>query len=125
MLLQNGILDNMITHATYDSNSPLPYHGASSIATQIDSYINQQEWLPIPGVKRRPRQSRDDLRRTKCTARYRQQMIHGPISAKQLREAFGITTQAVKLKMREYLKLGYVKYNRETDKYEWIKNATS
>ena len=112
----------MIAHAEYDYLKPLPYFGASSIATQLDSYINQQEWLPVPGAKRRPRQSRDDLRRTKCTARYRERMIHGPVTVKQIRDGFHISTQAVKLKMREYLGLGYIKFDKNTNTYEWIKN---
>ena len=110
----------MIDHASYNAAKPLPYHGASSIATQIDSYMNQQEWLPVPGAKRRPRQSRDDLRRTKCTARYRERMIHGPVTVKQIRDGFHISTQAVKLKMREYLGLGYIKFDKNTNTYEWI-----
>lgn len=110
----------MIDHASYSAAKPLPYHGASSIATQIDSYINQQEWLPVPGAKRRPRQSRDDLRRTKCTARYRERMIHGPVTVKQIRDGFHISTQAVKLKMREYLGLGYIKFDKNTNTYEWV-----
>ena len=110
----------MMNHAEYDYLKPLPYFGASSIVTQIDGYMNQQEWLPVPGAKRRPRQSRDDLRRTKCTARYRERMIHGPVTVKQIRDGFHISTQAVKLKMREYLHLGYIKFNKESNTYEWI-----
>ena len=110
----------MIPHAEYSHLKPLPYFGASSMLCQIESYAAQTEWLPVPGAKRRPRQSRDDLRRTKCTARYRERMIHGPVTVKQIRDGFHISTQAVKLKMREYLGLGYVKFDKNTNTYEWI-----
>jgi len=110
----------MISHSEYSADKPLPYFESAPMATQIESYINQQEWLPVPGAKRRPRQSRDDLRRTKCTARYRERMIHGPVTVKQIRDGFHISTQAVKLKMREYLGLGYIKFDKNTNTYEWI-----
>lgn len=111
----------MQTHAEYDSAYPLPYFGVLSLVQQIDAYINQQEWLPEPGKKRRPRQSRDDLRRTKCIIRYKAQMLD-PINQKHLARALKISTQAVRLKMIEYIDLGYVKYDKKTNTYQWATN---
>ena len=111
----------MIKHAEYDSAYPLPYFGASPLSAQIEAYANQQEWIPEQPTKRRPRISRDDLRRTKCIIRYREQFTKGPITVVHLCRAFGIQRQSVNLKIKEYLALGYVE--RVGNHYfKWIGN---
>lgn len=114
----------MITHAEYSYNSPLPYFGASSITEQINGYINQQEWVPEQTGKRRPRQSKDDLRRHKCKARYKAQFSSGLMTVAQLAKNLGIEKQSVKLKLREYIQLGYIVHWIDTNSYEWIEEST-
>lgn len=114
----------MMTYAEYIALKPLPYFGASSITEQIDGYINQQEWIPESTGKRRPRQSKDDLRRHKCKARYKAQFENGMMTIEQLAKNLGIEKQSVRLKLREYIQLGYVVHWLDTKSYEWIEETT-
>lgn len=115
----------MITHAKYDAKFPLPPRPSSSITQQIHSYINQQEWFPEFEKRHRKRNGGFDLRKDKCKSRYKDQFFNGPVSTTQLMRAFRIQRQSVLLKMREYTALGFVIFNRNISKWEWIEDDES
>lgn len=67
------------------------------------------------------RDSNEDLRRTKCLERYRAQFADGPATMKQLCKAFHIQKQSVKLKMNEYVELGFAVAHEDGETWTWIK----
>ena len=117
-----AVRNNTLTHGEYAAEYPGIYWPSSTMLEQIEAYANQQEWLPVETPKRRPRLSKDDLRRDKCKARYKAQFDNGRLTPEHLMKAFKIQKQSVMLKMREYVALGYV---QEVEKklYEWVEKA--
>ena len=117
-----AVRNNVLTHGEYAAEYPGIYWPSSTMLEQIEAYTNQQEWLPVETPKRRPRLTRNDLRRDKCKARYKRQFDNGRLTPEHLMRAFKIQKQSVMLKMREYVELGYV---QEVDEklYEWIEKS--
>ena len=111
-----------LTHGEYAAEYPCIAWSSAPMVEQIEAYANQQEWLPIATPKRRPRLTRDDLRRDKCKARYKAQFENGRLAPEHLMKAFRIQRQSVMLKMREYVELGYIQQD-ENKLYEWVENA--
>jgi hypothetical protein len=109
-------------HGEYDAEKPLIYWPSYPMIEQIEAYVNQQEWLPEVTTNRRPRLSKDDLRRDKCKARYKAQFAKGRLAPENLMKAFKIQRQSVMLKMKEYVELGYIR-KVENKCYEWDEKA--
>jgi len=112
-------METVQTHGEYSAEHPGIYWPSYPMIEQIEAYANQQEWIPEVTTKRRPRLSRDDLRRDKCKARYKAQFGKGKLAPEHIMKAFRIQRQSVMLKMREYLELGYIQQT-ENKSYEWV-----
>ena len=114
-----AVRNKILTHGEYAAEYPGISWDSSTILEQIEAYANQQEWLPVETPKRKPRLTRNDLRRDKCKARYKAQFDNGRLTPEHLMRAFKIQKQSVMLKMREYVELGYVQEVGEK-LYEWV-----